>query len=118
MLFNEFAQALLVKVIDWRSDLTKRAVNDGMLMDFHIELAPSILVDFLVERVADTKKRQFTLCQAIPERPAKKVIRVGEPETIFRLILHRGRDRIAKGVIHKLIRIQKKDPRLLWWVVQ
>jgi hypothetical protein len=89
-----------------------------MLMDFHIELAPAILVDFLVERVADTKERQLALCQAIPERSAKKVICVGEPETTFRLTLHRGRDRIAKGVIHKLVRIQKKDPRLLWWVVQ
>lgn len=75
--FKKPGKAFVIPVVYRSGDFTHSTLNDRMLMNFHIEAAPSVLLNFFIESFANTKEREFALNEAVTERLTKEVVGVG-----------------------------------------
>lgn len=66
---REMRQSLDVAMLDRDGDFADLAFDDRVFVDLHAEPAPAVLLDPLVEDVADAKDRELAFRQAVAELP-------------------------------------------------
>ena len=111
MLDAPMLKATILPMVDPDADLADCAAKYRMLMNLHVEVAPTILLDALVLPRADPEESELSVHIAMTKSATQKPVVIVEPEA---RVLRPGQNPckfLAEGVVNILIGVKEQDPR-------
>lgn len=103
MLIKKASEPPIVAVIDRHLNLAKSSVENGVFMDLHVEPAPFVFLDALVEGVAGAEQSELALRETVAEGLSQEMVSVSDPVAVAVVFYQRSLQSVAEGLIDEFI---------------